>query len=66
MPTKNLAGKKVAILATCGFEQIELTEPRKALQEAGATTEIVSLKSGKIQGFHHDKPADQIDGDVTV
>jgi len=66
MPTKNLAGKKVAILATCGFEQIELTEPRKALQEAGATTEIVSLKSGKIQGFHHDKPADQIDVDVTV
>jgi protease I len=50
---KNL---RVAILATDGFEESELTEPARALQEAGAQVEIISLKSGEIQGFqHHDK-----------
>ncbi|MCE9648503.1 MAG: type 1 glutamine amidotransferase [Parvibaculum sp.] len=53
---EKLKGKRVAILATDGFEQSELTVPQKALSEAGATTEIISLKSGKIQGMqHHDK-----------
>jgi protease I len=46
-----LNGKKIAILATDGFEQAELTEPRKALDEAGATTEVVSPKSGEIKGW---------------
>lgn len=47
---------KVAILATDGFEESELTEPARALQEAGAQVEIISLKPGEIQGFqHHDK-----------
>lgn len=47
---------RVAILATDGFEESELTEPRQALQEAGARADVVSLKSGKIQAFkHHDK-----------
>ena len=49
----SLSGKTVAILATDGFEQVELTEPMKALKAAGATVEIVSLKSGEIQGFNH-------------
>jgi len=44
-------GKKVAILVADGFEQIEMTKPREALDEAGAETKIVSLKSGKIQGM---------------
>ena len=66
--TENLAGKRVAILATDGFEQVELTEPRKALDQAGATTEVISLKSGEIKGWNHtewgdkvkvDKPLDQ-------
>jgi len=48
---KKLEGKKVAILATDGFEQSELLEPRKALEEAGAKVEIVSLKSGEIKGW---------------
>jgi protease I len=53
---EKLKGKRVAILATDGFEQSELTVPQKALSEAGATAEIISLKSGKIQGMqHHDK-----------
>jgi protease I len=48
-----LDGLKVAILATNGFEQSELLEPRKALDEAGAKTEIVSLEPGKIRGWNH-------------
>ncbi len=46
-----LEGKKVAILATDGFEQSELFEPKKALEEAGAKVMIVSLKSGEIKGW---------------
>jgi protease I len=47
----SLKGKKIAFLATDGFEQVELTEPRKALDEAGATTVVVSLKGGEIKGW---------------
>jgi protease I len=47
----SLKGKKIAILATDGFEQVELTEPRKALDAAGATTVVVSPKSGEIKGW---------------
>jgi protease I len=51
-----LKGKRVAIVATDGFEQSELLEPRKALEAEGATVEIVAPKSGEIQGMeHHDK-----------
>jgi protease I len=46
-----LNGKRVAILAAQGFEQIELTDPRKALEQAGAQTQIVSLESGQIRGW---------------
>ena len=42
---QTLKGKRVAILATDGFEQVELTEPKKALEEAGAMTEVISLRS---------------------
>ena len=51
MAKDTLKGLKVAILATDGFEQSELTEPRKALDEAGADTEIVSPKAGKVRGW---------------
>ena len=47
----DLSGKRIAILATDGFEQSELTEPYKALQAAGATVEIVSPKSGEIKAW---------------
>ena len=50
MTNGNLQGKKVAILATDGFEQSELLEPRKALDEAGATTQVVSPAGKKIKG----------------
>jgi protease I len=49
--SQNLKGKKVAILATDGFEQVELTEPKKALEEAGAVAEVVSPKSGEIRAW---------------
>ena len=49
----DLHGKRVAILATDGVEQSELSQPREALHNAGATTEIVSIKAGKIKGWNH-------------
>ena len=49
----NLKGKKVAILVADGFEQVELTEPQKALEQAGATTQIVSPVKGKVKGWNH-------------
>jgi protease I len=49
---QNLKGKKVAILVTDGFEQVELTEPRKALDAAGAQTSIVSPKKDKVRGWN--------------
>ncbi len=54
--TQRLDGKRIAILATDGFEQHELFTPMEELTRAGATIEIVSLKSGEIQGFDHLKP----------
>ncbi|HZU90520.1 MAG TPA: DJ-1/PfpI family protein, partial [Stellaceae bacterium] len=51
-----LQGKRIAVLATDGFEQAELTEPKKALAEAGAKVDVVAPHSGYIQGMrHHDK-----------
>jgi protease I len=50
----NLMGLRVAILATNGFEESELTEPRRALLAAGAEVTIVSLKPGQIQGVRND------------
>jgi protease I len=60
-----LAGMNIAVLVTTGFEQAEMTEPYKALQEAGATPKIVSVQHGKIQGFHHFDKADQFDVDLS-
>ncbi len=53
MAQGKLNGLKVAILATDGFEQSELLEPRKALQEAGAETQVIAPKSGRIRGWNH-------------
>ena len=64
--TETLKGKKVAILAADMFERVELEEPRKALEDAGAETEIVSLEDGEIQGFDHFDPADTVKVDKTV
>jgi protease I len=59
-------GKKVAFLATDMVEQVELTEPWKALEGAGAELELVSLEDGEIQGFNHYDKADTFKVDRTV
>ena len=61
-----LQGKRVAFLATDMVEQVELTEPWKAVQEAGATPELISLDEGEIQGFNHYDKADTFKVDKTV
>jgi protease I len=61
-----LQGKKVAFLATDGVEQIEYTEPRKAIEQAGAEAALVSLEPGEIQGFNHLDKGDQFPVDVEV
>jgi protease I len=62
----SLKGRKVAILATDGVEQVELTEPRKALKAAGAEVSVVSLKAGSIQGMNHADKGDSIAVDRTL
>lgn len=62
----NLAGKRVAIVATDGFEQSELTEPRRALEAAGAKTEIISLRAGSIRGWKEKNWGDTFAVDRTV
>src|SRR6266513_996824 len=67
MKTKrDLSGKRVAILATDGVEQVELTEPRDALQDAGALTKVVSPKHGRIKAWQHDKWGDEITVDLPL
>lgn len=63
---QSLSGKTVAVLATDGVELVELTEPVKALRDAGAVVEIVSLKAGEFQGFNHLTPGDKVKADKAV
>ena len=63
---QELKNKKIAILATDGVEQVELIEPRRALDQAGATTELVSLEKGEIQGFDHLDHGDRFTVDRTL
>ena len=61
-----LQGKRVAFLATDMVEQVELTEPWQAVEQAGGTPELISLEEGEIQGFHHYDKADTFKVDKTV
>ncbi len=61
-----LSAKRIAFLATDGFEQVELTEPWSSIKSAGAVVELISPKSGSIQGMHHDKTGDQFKVDKTI
>lgn len=63
---KNLEGKRIAILATNGFEQAELLEPRKALDEQGARTQVVSPQKGKIRGWNEKNWGDEVAVDVPL
>ncbi|GLK75439.1 protease [Methylopila jiangsuensis] len=64
--TNRLDGRRIAVLATDGFEQSELTSPVAALKQAGATVSIVSPKDGSVQGFEHDKPGQSVPVDMAL
>jgi protease I len=66
MTTGTLQGKRIAILVTDGFEQVELLEPRKALDEAGATTKVVSPAGKKVKGWNHKEWGDELPVDVPL
>lgn len=61
-----LSGKKVAILVDDGFEQVELTEPRKALEASGAKTELISPRDKQVQGMNHHDKGDALPVDVAL
>ncbi len=63
---KDVTGKKVAILVADHFEQVEMTDPRKALDQQGVATFIVSPNEDMVQGVNHDEPADQFKVDVPL
>ncbi|HEY6431961.1 MAG TPA: type 1 glutamine amidotransferase domain-containing protein [Acetobacteraceae bacterium] len=62
----NMSGRKVAVLATDGVEQVELTEPVKALRQAGAEVTVVAPKAGQIQGMNHDQKGDRLKVDMEL
>jgi protease I len=62
----NSKGKKVAILTEEGFEQVELTNPKEALEQAGATVEIISPKTGKIKAWNHTDWGIEIEVDKNI
>lgn len=64
--TEKLKGLKVAILVADGFEQVELTDPKKALEEAGARTEIVSPVKGEVEGWKHFDKGDKFPVEVAL
>jgi protease I len=64
--SSELNGKKIAFLAADGVEQVELDEPRKAVEQAGAETMLVSISAGEIQAFNHLDHGDKIKVDVTA
>jgi len=66
MPAKKLDGMRVAILVTDLFEQSELLEPKQALEEAGAITQVISPKSGQVQGVKHGEKQKQVKVDLTL
>jgi protease I len=61
-----LSGKKVAILVANGFEQVEMTEPRKALEEAGAGTDLVSPEQGRVRAWNFTEWGESFKVDVPL
>jgi protease I len=64
--SNELQNKRVAILATEGFEYVELTKPKQALEAAGAKTEVLSPKGGTIRGWNVDHWGDEVPVDVSL
>jgi protease I len=65
-PQARLDGMQVAILVTDDFEQVEMTEPKQGLEQAGATTKLIAPKAGQVQGMRHDEKADCFPVDLTL
>ena len=63
---QNLNGKRVAIIVTDGFEQIEMTSPREALEKAGAKCVLIAPKDGEVQGVKHHDKADKFKVELTL
>jgi deglycase len=63
---RELIGKRIAILATDRFEEAELSEPRRALMEAGADVDVIAPHSGSIQGMNHDELGHKVPVDRTL
>jgi protease I len=61
----SLKGRRVAFIAADGVEQVELTEPWKAVEQAGGQPELISIEPGKVKGFNHFEPGDEFDVDKT-
>jgi protease I len=66
MQNRSLDDMRVAILVSDDFEQVEMVEPRKALEQAGATVTLISPKPGQVHGMIHDQKADAIPVDMTL
>ena len=66
MANRRLQDLRIAILATHGFEQVELEQPRKALNDAGVTTVLISPQNGTVQGMNHDEKGDEFAVDLPM
>ena len=66
MQGNTLQGMRVAMLVSDDFEQAEFTEPKKALEQAGAQVTVIAPKAGQITGMNHDVKADSFNVDMTL
>ncbi len=66
MAEKQLTGLRVAAILTDGVEQVELLEPKKALENAGAKVTVIAPKAGQLQGFNHIDKGDKISVDLEL
>ena len=63
---KKLEGKRVAIVVAKGFEQVEMTSPREALEEAGAETDLISTESERVKAWRHTEWGESFEVDVPI
>jgi protease I len=64
--SSELNGKRIAILVENGFEQVEMTEPRQALEDAGAQADLISPEDQEVMGMEHEEPGDSFTVDVSL
>jgi protease I len=64
--SSELNGKRIAILVESGFEQVEMTEPRQALEDAGAQADLISPEDREVMGMEHEEPGDSFTVDVSL